>query len=543
MPRSAPRPFLLAVLVLSLGGACRREPAGAPPERYLSPRVEFAVVVPELSRAARELSALRQTATAIPGLEERLAAIRPALVGQLGLDPLDPESLAGAGLDPARGAALGFEPSGEGRPGTPVLALPVGDAGRLLALVTRMARERLGATERSTLSLGGVRVVTFRVAGRGEPALSLAFLDGARVAALAPGPGGAKAAGAALSRRPADSLSEEPAWRGLRATMATRYAIVAGAVPPSSVLPGPASSGLAVGVSAAPGALRIGVATRLPPSNGARGPGSRGEADAAIRALSPRSALVVAWNADPSALGARVVSGLAAHDREWLAAHGFDLERDVFDVLAPGAAASLSLSPRLDLAGFSPEAVRADPLRAIRFELVSPVRDEATAARTLARLPALVAALAGADPPAPPHVDPSGRTGRIALPSGEIAWRLEGRRLSMAGGEPGMLAALSEPSRSTGYAAPTPAAAAALKAPLGGAVLDPRALAESVRALPEDAFGAGPSGFLIRSIVERLLEPAERVSAVSLRAEPAERATFSELLLEVSQTGASEAGR
>ena len=50
---------------------------------------------------------------------------------------------------------------------------------------------------------------------------------------------------------------------------------------------------------------------------------------------------------------------------------------------------------------------------------------------------------------------------------------------------------------------------------MGGGVLDVQRLVASVRALPDDAFGTGPSGFVVRSVVDRFLEPAARLAAVS----------------------------
>ena len=52
---------------------------------------------------------------------------------------------------------------------------------------------------------------------------------------------------------------------------------------------------------------------------------------------------------------------------------------------------------------------------------------------------------------------------------------------------------------------------------LGGAVLDVDHLVRSIEALPEEAYGTGPNAVVMRSLVNRYLEPASAVAAVALR--------------------------
>ena len=52
---------------------------------------------------------------------------------------------------------------------------------------------------------------------------------------------------------------------------------------------------------------------------------------------------------------------------------------------------------------------------------------------------------------------------------------------------------------------------------LGGAVLDVDHLARAVEALPESAYGTGPNAVVMRSVVNRYLEPAASLSTISLR--------------------------
>ena len=60
------------------------------------------------------------------------------------------------------------------------------------------------------------------------------------------------------------------------------------------------------------------------------------------------------------------------------------------------------------------------------------------------------------------------------------------------------------------------------------------------RAMPDEAYGTGPSGFVMRSLVERFVDPASRLAAVSLRADLAEGALL--LTLELEARPRVEAG-
>jgi hypothetical protein len=153
----------------------------------------------------------------------------------------------------------------------------------------------------------------------------------------------------------------------------------------------------------------------------------------------------------------------------------------------------------------SEAAFRADPLRALQFEAVVRLRDPAAAQAVSTRL------ARGGGPP-----------WRIASAAGEFAWRIDGDRLAIVGGEAGdldRLVARLDGGGGGGYRPRSEAAGDALEDGLGGLVVDPANLVAQARALPASAFGTGPSGFVLRSVIERVLEPASRLTAISARAE------------------------
>ena len=518
-----------AVVAATVGVlACPGGRRGPPPERFVPADVAAAVVLPETAQAVKELAALAATLARFPGGGE-IATTRGALAAQLGFDPLDPKALAEAGIEPRRGAAVAW-PRGAGRglTRTPIVILPVDDAGRLEALFVRLARDRLGATERAATRRGEASVVTLRVPGSGAPALSYALVE--RTAILCAGPGGADAVATAAAVRPEASLGEAAAWKAARRALEDGVSAIAWAPPGSPLLDGvwPLADGLAVGLSAAHDRLLARAAVLL----GDREPSFRalsagGAAAAAVARLDPRAQLVARWDGDFAALGAKVLPMLPAAERSLLASAGIDPARDLFGALAPGGAVSVSLAPALDLTALSSRAVRSDPLRAVEVEAILPLKDPAATDEISTRVAALAA---HARRPARP---PDG-VFRVRTTSGEIAWRVDarGKRLVLAGGRPGRLADLeARLAHGEGWRPPTEAAGAALRGGLGGAVLDPVRLVEAVRAMPDEAFGTGPSGFVMRSLVERFVDPASRLSALSLRADLAEGALV--LALEV----------
>ncbi len=502
-----------AAAALAVVAACQGGRRGPPPDRFVPADAVAAVVVPEVGRAARELGAIHATIAGFPGAAE-MAESRGALAAQLGFDPLDPEALADAGLDPRRGAA--FAAVRRDAPGgrSALLVLPVDDAPKLEALFVRLARDRLGATERVAESGGGASVVVLRRPGSAVPALAYAIVQ--RSAILCAGPGAPAVVREAASLAPQASLAEASGWKAARLALGADVAAVQFVPAGSPLLAGmwPLADGGALGVSASPGRLVARAAVLL----GSREPSFKalaadGQGGKAAARLDPEAQLAGRWDGDFGALGRKIVPMVSPADRAKLAAKGVDLERDVFGVLAPGGAMTVSLAPGLDVAGLTWAKALGDPLRAVQFEAILPVKDAEAALAASARI-------SGRGRRAARSAD---TVFRIRTATGEIAWVVDAAasRILAAGGPPGRLDALRArvADGRPGFSAPTPGSAAALAGGLGGAVLHVPRLVDAVRAMPEQAFGTGPSGFVMRSLVDRIVDPAARLSAVSLHAD------------------------
>jgi hypothetical protein len=509
-PARRARYTLVLALLASLGAGCGRcgpGASGAGPERYVPRDAPAVVVVPELGRAAREAAALHRGAGAFPGTAE-VAAWRDAVAAQLGLDPLDPEALEANGLHPDRGAAVAWLLPGPGaaaRDGTQLLVLPVADARKVDALLGRLARERLGAGVRTEEDGAGRTVVTFRAAP-GAPA-SLAFSLANGTALVVPGAGGAEAVAAAATRAHEASLAGSAAYDRARRVLGEDRAVIFWIPPDSPAVPRewPLRGGVAAGLTGSETRVRAVLAALL----GNREPGvgslaaSGNEGAAFAKRLDPRAAIVLRFDGDPATLGRLALPYLPARERVRFAALGLDLQRDLFDQALPGAAGAIRLNPGLRVPALSEAAFRADPLRALQFEAVVRLRDPAAAQAVSTRL------ARGGGPP-----------WRIASAAGEFAWRIDGDRLAIVGGEAGDLDRLvARLDGGGGYRPRSEAAGDALEAGLGGLVVDPANLVAQARALPASAFGTGPSGFVLRSVIERVLEPASRLTAISARAE------------------------
>lgn len=502
----------MAASALLAGGCarCGRAPA-VPAERWLPGDASAALLVPRLGDAVAEWGGLLRTALSIPaasGLAEPYAALKQ----QLGFDPLDPAGLAAAGLDPDRGGGASLS-----REASALLALPVADPARLDALLTRLARDRLGAGVRTEAGTGSAAVVVYRRAEGAPPALSYAVVE--RMALVSPGPRGLEVVAAAAARGMPLSLAGNAAFRTARTAIGDGLTALAFAPAGSPLLAdlAPCRDGAALGIRGGATGLELRLYLALPPERAEVWQEVAGGAppagDGAPLAPLPADAFAAArFDGDPAALGRRISYLLPPRLGAWLRQSGLDLRRDLFDLLAPGAWLALSVAPtfRMDQVarGADPSA---DPFRLVHLGAAARVRDPGRLRAALDR------ASRAASPGRPARPRPDGiPTWSVPLGGGALDLGLRGDQL-LVGGGPGRLEALLVPP-GPGFAAPTPASRAALERGVGAAVSF-GALVRSIRALPPEAFGTGPDGFVMRALADRFLDPAARLSAASGRLE------------------------
>ncbi len=519
MPRA-----LALLLALALGAAgCGRKHAYPPPERYLPADAPIAVVVPSLGAAARQAGALYRTVAQAPPAAQ-LGEAYAAVKGQLGFDPLDPRGLEQAGIDPngSAGAVLGA-----GR--SPLIVVPILDLGRFDSTAARLARDRMGASQRVAVTARGLEVVVFRRDAGAEAALAYAAVGPHAILSSGPQAPDAVAAAAALAED--RSLAASPAFSAARAAVGDGYLATALAAAGSPSLSGIGllRDGAALGVRASATTLGLRIAVLLPPGREeywkALGALPGGPAPHEADRLAPDAALLARWAGDPSACWRRASPLLPPDIVRSLAAAHLDLERELLSAIGPGAAVSLSLAPTFSVAEFSSprfDMRRTDPFRLFRLEGALPLRDPAAARAFLGRLEK-------AGPRLGVRVTPKGSSAfTVAWGKARLGVGLEGDAVLVAGPADG-LEALSARAASQGYRPPSEAAGAALATGLGGAVLDVEHLARAIEALPEEAYGTGPNAMVMRSLVSRYLEPASAIASVSLRLDLAPGAALVDL--------------
>jgi len=444
---------------------------------------------------AQNASALLQRAAQLPG-GEQLDTWRRTIAAQVGFDPLTREGQLAAGLDPDRAAALVLLP-GTTQPGW-IAALPLTKPEVLGQTVDRLLRERAGFANRQDESRGRLRLALYSREGQRDR-VAFAVVRGYGVLARGDDPAAAIAE-AAGRQRGASLAQDEHLLAAKRRLGGQDLTIVA-----------PARSGLLQRLSsrALPGDLDVGFTSTSAGLSSKLFFQTSTEEAQRMKASLPGGGGALTRFLPPSApLVARVGTGPADALRQarrlpeiadLSARLGDDVCDEIAAALAPGAAISVDLAPRANLAALIDFGLtdwqRRSPLETFQIVALAPVGDRARlerafegAARALGRVGA--------------RASRSGSGWQVRYPGGE------GPRFGIRdlGGNP--VAYLVGGGIAPEQLGEGPQRAPVLEQDAGASVqVDFGKLAARVGSLPESSYGSGPQAYVARSVVAQVLEP------------------------------------
>jgi hypothetical protein len=528
-------PSLVLATVVAAG--CARCGARPPPptERFVAADAAAVLIVPTLAGLAQQSSDVLTTAATFPGGKDLLDA-RAVIASRLTFDPFDVASIAATGLDPARGLALSgvVGKGGEQSPDV-VLSLPVADAAKFDAAVTRLAKERLSATER-TVESGSPEVIAWRPAAGAQPLFAYALVQ--KTALVSFGAASVDAIRAAAAIPETGTIASRPEYqktmKALGAGLGLELYVPANS-PALKEVP-QLKDGFAAGIRG--GRDRIGVAGAVllgQREATLRAAVAKGESAALLAKLDPGAGWVVRGDGDPGQ-SADVQAVIDAMGKQGIPEPALAILKDFIGSLGTGSALGIGVLPP----GPAAKARLADaPLAALRAELLISLKDPERMTAALQRAVDLATEQAAASAPKAAR----GKKGaapsfgknpwRFPLRGGEIAAAVADGRLAIVAGPTGTLEALLART-GTAFKGPTPAADKALKGGSGGMYVDVPKLAAAARAYPEQAFGDGQQGVMLKSMVDQWSAAAERITAVSLSSDLVEGAARGELLVEVT---------
>lgn len=531
--------FLLALATAVGCAKCGGAPkAVIPVDRFVASGAAAVLIVPRLSGFAQQAADVLATAGTFPGGRDLLDA-RAVIGDRLTFDPFDAVSIAGTGLDPARGLTVSgvVGAGGEGNPDV-LVTLPIADGVKFEAAVARLAKERLDAPERK-VEPGTPEVVSWGMAGGGPALFSYAVVE--QTALLSFGPAAVATVRAAAALPATGTVASVPAYqksmKALGDGLALQFYVPANS-PALKEVP-QLKEGLSAGLRA--GRDRIGVVVAMLLGDreaGIKAAAARGESAALLAKLDPGAALVVRGDGDPGQ-SADVQALTEALTREGMPEPLLALFKDFVASLGSGTAMGIGLLPP---ASGAKAALSDAPFGAFRAEVLVSVKDPPK--MTAAIQAAIDMASAQMGPPAPKKGKKAGKGARVdlgknpwrfALPGGEVAAAVADGKLALVAGPAGSLEALLART-GTAFKPPTAASDKALKSGTGGMFIDVPRIAAAVKAYPESAFGAGAEGAMVKSMVDQWSASASRITAVSVSSELVEGAARGELLLEVTPT-------
>lgn len=442
-----------------------------------------------------------------------------AAFGALGVDPRSDKAMREAGIAPERGMGAVVDDAEHS-----FVVLGVEDAGKLTAFVESQARNRRGASVRTTQAENGLSVVTFARPQETRPQLGLVILG---KYAILGGLMDARGLRAAAGLRPESSAARAPALVAALKRLPTQrdlFAFVPQAVSKFGNLAAPVTASVVLDASG------LNVQADLPAAVTGDLSWLKGVSSSPrLLRLLPDDAFVrIRFDGSPArafpAWQKLVGPRLEALVRD----AGIDVQKDLLDNLRPGGVASLSLSPTASVGAGLPalDVRQTNPFQYVQLvglgELLRPEPWDQLLEKLTAAGPALGMTVKRASVDGTPSFHTSYARGEgvslsrvknlalIAAPASRLESTL--RQVS---------AAVPAPSRGTEL----PPGPLALR-------VDFLKLADEVRALPPEAWGVG--GFAIRAAAVRWLDVLSDVKSLDVSAAPLEDALEVNVALQVT---------
>ncbi|MGA9520598.1 MAG: hypothetical protein WBV82_03990 [Myxococcaceae bacterium] len=531
----------MAVLLTVAGCArlgCEKSPAAevGGPLRYLPRTAEAALVVPDLGVIGDRLALLEKLkiasfAAQLQGVSNAKVLV-DALIRDVGVELRSREELKKAGLAPERGFGAAVLPQGEA-----FFVVGVSDAGRFGETIKKLAQTRLGAGVESTSEAGGRKIVSFSRAAGAKPEFGYVLLDGYALAA----PGElskrlpefaslAKEKSLAADPQLEGSLSRLPKERDLIVHLPATELM--GAPRPSSrpAVPVPVTLVASLGADA----LKVHADVPWPDSVNTLGMLERKDGAADLLKLLPSDAFVVArFGGDAEALEPVLPMILGPYLQRAFEESKLDLKKEVLANLQPGSVAALAVSPTIPLGMGMPQfdVRRTNPFKYVHLVALAQTKQPEKLEPLLARMPELAPRFGA-------RIEPTSKDGdtlyvtsyahgegiHFADAAGKVVFASPLGRLERA------LATVKTPEGSTAPALlKDPALAQVLKDYPLAVVVDLHQLADSVKALPSEAWGIG--GFAIKATTVRWLEGMGDLRAITLGMLRKDNAVQAELAL------------
>ncbi|QRK04068.1 hypothetical protein JQX13_27730 [Archangium violaceum] len=529
MHRRAPSWLLLVLLVFAGCSRCGGQQGGTKvtsPARFLPRGAPAALVVPDLGALGEKLARFQnlKLANFIAQLQNARTAESyvSSIMRQVGVDLRSRQAMEAAGIDPARGAGAALLGGNQA-----FSVLGVKDEKALTDTFARLARERLGASERAEQKVPGGTLITFSRSGAQQPALGLLFSEGYALL----GAGAMVSQLSSYATLPAEkSLLQEPLLTAsLNRLPAERdfYAFLPGGV--GLLVPAGTTQSVTLTGSLGDRAVTLRMDTPWPDTQASLAALTPQQGPDLLGYLPEDSFLVARYRGDPSQLNGVWPYLVGSYVTRAVQETGFDVKGELLDKLKPGVVAGVSLSPTVQLGAGIPllDPRRTNPFRFVHMVVMGESEDAAGFASTLEKLPS-IAPRFGAE------VKPSDINGqRVYLTSyrqGEGAhFAMVGDKVVLSAPRSRLEAALT---RLQGPAGNSPVAEdlrASLQGPVLSAVLDLRRLSDAVKALPSEAWGIG--GFAIKATTVRWLDATNDLRAVTLGLSEKEKALQAELTL------------